>query len=84
MADLVAIIPCASLNDVTTHLDGIKDDKLKYSIHVALKFTPFLSVQEKLKLPSSDLQKMFEGQVPCTVVPINLEGDLELASSKLA
>jgi hypothetical protein len=28
MADAVVIIPCASLNDVTTHHDRIKDDKL--------------------------------------------------------
>jgi len=84
MADAVVTIPCASLNDVTTHHDRIKDDKLKYSIQVALHFTQFLSVQDKLIFPSSDLQKMFEGQVPCTVVPRNLEGDLELASSKFA
>lgn len=67
MADAVVIIPCASLNDVTTHHDRIKDDELKYSIQVALHFTQSLSVQDKLIFPSSDLQKMFEGQVPCTV-----------------
>lgn len=43
----------------TTHLERIKDDKLKYSINVPLQFTQFLSVQEKLIFPSSDLQKMF-------------------------
>jgi hypothetical protein len=44
MADAVVIIPCASLNDVTTHHDRIKDDRLKYSVQVALQFTQFLSV----------------------------------------
>jgi hypothetical protein len=83
MADAVVIIPWASLNDVTTRCDRIKNDKLNHSIRVALQFTKFLSVQEKIIFPSSDLQKMFEGQVPC-IVPRNLEGDLELASSKFA
>ena len=32
MTDSVVIIPCASLNNVTTHLDRIKDEKLNHSI----------------------------------------------------
>uniref|UniRef100_K3XNE3 Uncharacterized protein n=1 Tax=Setaria italica TaxID=4555 RepID=K3XNE3_SETIT len=84
MTDSVVIIPCASLNNVITHLGRIKDDKLNHSILVALQFTPFLSVRKSLCFHLQTFKRCLEGQVPCTVVPIKFGRGLELASSKSA